>query len=270
MIPYGTSIKAALQCYRDYAAALIGRHGSRLSQPVIEVGRQLIAQCNYYTTPNAPQGPWETPPERLRRAERQAERPAEELHRAVQDLWARDIRREIRRRRSRKPQRASASYGGDWPSATPSAPSTQPSPSPSEGEPKKTPDVNDLELVQTSTEGLLCGMWALLGSLQAQLPPAVAPPTTSELRRLFGRLASTADNFYVDDIDAVLREWGLSRGVSLNLGVVMEGPASDGRFSYQIREGGDATIWIHHDNAEALWGAPYSHYSAMAGRAGGG
>lgn len=85
------------------------------------------------------------------------------------------------------------------------------------------PDGNDLEPVQTSSADLHCGMWALLGSLRAQLPRAVAPPTTSELRRLFGRLASTADNFYVDDIDAVLREWGLSRGLSLSLGVVVEG-----------------------------------------------
>ncbi|KAL8303891.1 hypothetical protein RB597_004729 [Gaeumannomyces tritici] len=276
MDPNSAQTGASLQSYRDYAEAVLDQYGSRLSQRRIKAARKLMALCDGCTTPNTEQDSQGIPPQTAL----EAEHLSDELTLAVKKLSSKTPRRSLKAYCSEKLLRKPTCGAGQPSTATlpllaPSPPPRLPLAPPGEGG-SGAPDGGDLHPVQTSSAGLHCGMWALLGSLEAQLPrvaaaasaSASAPPTAGELRGLFKRLASTRNNFYADDIDAVLREWGASRGLSLSLGVVVEGaPGGEGGLSYQMRDAADATIWIHNDNAETIRGAQYSHYSAMVARA---
>ncbi|KUI66254.1 hypothetical protein VM1G_02056 [Cytospora mali] len=141
----------------------------------------------------------------------------------------------------------------------------------------------------TSSERRWCGKFALGISTEAQLGVRM---TVGEFDEIFAGGEGVAfnernrwandSNFYDEQLDFVLRVWGLRRGLGrLQLGVVrdFEGAfvnscVSDGIPWEKDNDGGGAgegggvkpgecrTVWIHNDNAMLL-GRPYNHYSGM-------
>lgn len=81
-------------------------------------------------------------------------------------------------------------------------------------------------IINTSTEGLLCGFFAVIHSMRAQ-HPRLPCPTTQELAELFGAQAEeyatifgmdNSNNFSVDQIAATLYKWGTAHNLNLRVG----------------------------------------------------
>ncbi|KUI57170.1 hypothetical protein VP1G_04480 [Cytospora mali] len=154
------------------------------------------------------------------------------------------------------------------------------------------PLVGQYRVELTSSERRWCGKFALGISTEAQLGVRM---TVGQFDEIFAGEEGLAfnernrwandSNFYDEQLDFVLRVWGLRRGLGrLQLGVVrdFEGAfvnscVSDGinwKEEEEEEEGGGGgkaegvkpgecrTVWIHNDNAMLL-GRPYNHYSGM-------
>jgi hypothetical protein len=114
------------------------------------------------------------------------------------------------------------------------------------------------DLLDTSSDGLLCGMYAIQLSIEAQLPH-ITPPTIIELRQLFRdpqfrRLAIAADlthrnHLNASQMTALAYDWGRKTGLNIQLVAHRDGydPLIE-----RIPETADnpLQLWVHNDDAE--------------------
>lgn len=150
------------------------------------------------------------------------------------------------------------------------------------------PLVGQYRVELTSSERRWCGKFALGISTEAQLGVRLTAEEFDEVfsgdeaRAFNGRNGwANGDNFYDEQLDFVLRLWGLGRGLGrLQLGVVrdFEGayvnscvPAG---IPWGVDDGDDEngvrdvkreecrTVWVHNDNAMLL-GRPCNHFSGV-------
>ncbi|CAH0049573.1 unnamed protein product [Clonostachys solani] len=128
------------------------------------------------------------------------------------------------------------------------------------------------EIIPTESEGLECGLFALVHSLEHQMPN-LTTPTTSDLRDIVngqlitGRaleagVAHHTNNFAVDQLAAALMEWGDSIGTALQLGYI----TPTGPPVVVFPESGRSTLWIFNDEAEASGPDTINHYSGLKPR----
>lgn len=125
-------------------------------------------------------------------------------------------------------------------------------------------------LIPTSANGLLCGLFAIIHSLQNQAP-SVRIPTVEDLQTVAeGAIAARfrdtgleedfSRNLSYDYVAAVLREWGSQNGHNLQLGLHW---ANREPMIFPVESDQAPTmIWIHNDNQQS--GDTYGHYSGMA------
>lgn len=137
---------------------------------------------------------------------------------------------------------------------------------------------NGYVLVDVSGDELLCGKRALISSIESQLqrsPPNSPgvfdrlPIIDEELRnnRLIASLATgveSKNNYTSMELATMLQDWGTQHGLTLRLGMYVEGKSP-----YVIEESAERTptiVWIYNDNASALKGGQFNHYQGMRPR----
>ncbi|KAK7711981.1 hypothetical protein SLS64_005252 [Diaporthe eres] len=147
---------------------------------------------------------------------------------------------------------------------------------------REDPFVGRYRIEDTSFERLLCGMFALGISTFSQLGTQL---TQSEFWRAYdsqemqdfnkGSGYTNRDNFYDDQLAAVLRIWGRHHGRdNLQLGLITEGSENvfvigDEKFEVvssvedMEKQRDFTTVWIHNDNMQQLRAALMNHYSGI-------
>jgi hypothetical protein len=142
------------------------------------------------------------------------------------------------------------------------------------------------ETISTKSDGLRCGLHAIINSIQALEDPTIPQPTIEMLLTVlhsaaYGKLLSgpgqvlenrgalsneqialleNEQNFSVDQLAAILLLWGQTFGRELALGCKCRDKAPD--FVLYPDEGTDPlVVWIYNDDAEAVAGP--GHYSGM-------
>lgn len=132
------------------------------------------------------------------------------------------------------------------------------------------------DIIPTSSEGLYCGLWAVIESIRAMGNHSISTPGISDLlaafrseqaqkrRVLFGM--TNESNFSVEQVALSLSVWGETQNLNLRLGHVIE--ARDPQLIlYEDDKEGDATrniIWIHNDGNNLLSNdESLGHYSGM-------
>ncbi|KID93901.1 MFS monocarboxylate transporter, partial [Metarhizium majus ARSEF 297] len=123
----------------------------------------------------------------------------------------------------------------------------------------------------TSGKDLLCALYATQNSCRFQLASKIQPSVEQLLQivevQKSGEFNSSLEihgrhntcNFYVDQVGAALHEWGLTTGLSLQLGYVL----SDG-MAYLVPTPGERSIriWIHSSSHTGI-SKGMDHYSAI-------
>jgi hypothetical protein len=141
---------------------------------------------------------------------------------------------------------------------------------------------NGYEVIPTSSQGLRCGFYAAINSLVAQHPDiatsnqTLAPPTIDDLMEVFrspeftqwqaGFSLSNEDNFYVDQVAAVLHFWADTyRDHNVQLGYVLQG-TDPVLLRFDDEGTARADVWIYNDNHEARGRGMLNHFSALRHR----
>ncbi|CAH0026582.1 unnamed protein product [Clonostachys rhizophaga] len=128
------------------------------------------------------------------------------------------------------------------------------------------------EIIPTESQNLECGLFALVHSLEHQMPN-LPIPIISVLRDIIngpfitGRaleasVVHNTNHFTVDQIAAALMIWGDSIDTALQLGVITPTQPPWVVFA----ESGRSTLWIFSNDAEASGTATISHYSGLKPR----
>ncbi|KAL8790155.1 MAG: hypothetical protein Q9195_006482 [Heterodermia aff. obscurata] len=125
------------------------------------------------------------------------------------------------------------------------------------------------QTIETSAEGLLCGWHAVILSMSAQ-HPMLPCPALEELIEIFEQqsmetalwfLMENTNNFSVDQVAAVLTDWGWERGLNLRLGYLEEGQPPI--LAMHPNEDDDVlVVWVHHDG---IRNGGIGHFSGMMG-----
>lgn len=135
--------------------------------------------------------------------------------------------------------------------------------------------LDDYEILETSGEGLLCGIRAVIGSLESQTTFETIP-SVDDLMNLLNdenfrsfeaetrqQARDNENNFYIDQLGAILYAWGLRQNPStpLQLGYVLQ----DGR-NFLVptpHHENTVVIWIHSSSTEGNDEESLHHYSAL-------
>ena len=125
---------------------------------------------------------------------------------------------------------------------------------------------NGYEIMTTSKQGLLCGIFAVISSMKAQ-HPFKTPPTETELLNTVKDLRprwltewglDNTNNFTIDQLGCIMLEWGKRHKLNLTVGYLAE--TSPTLLLYPDMEGHIDTIWIHNDGK---WDRGIGHYSGL-------
>ncbi|KFY80857.1 hypothetical protein V499_00312 [Pseudogymnoascus sp. VKM F-103] len=131
-------------------------------------------------------------------------------------------------------------------------------------------------VIPTPGDGALCGLYAIIYSLAAQLPTIVLP-TIQDLQEIHrnGTLAqlnsdaalSNTNNFSADQLTAIAYQWGLQQGQNIQLGVVVEGAEEMIMQTPTGMQEDVHMLWIHNNNAIVLGQvheeSGMNHYSGL-------
>lgn len=120
--------------------------------------------------------------------------------------------------------------------------------------------------------GLLCGFYAVILSLGAQMPD-ITPPTVEELMEVYDNseiavindaAGETNKNYFsADQIAGTVHAWGASKGLNLQLGCYARGVGML-LFSTPTSAKKDVRVLlIYNDNADALYNTGINHYSGL-------
>lgn len=125
------------------------------------------------------------------------------------------------------------------------------------------------EIIETPTDGLLCGFFAIILSME-NMHPYLPCPTIADLQEILTSPAfkeysvafgmTNEDNFSIDQVAAVLFTWGCEQSLNIRIGVVPDGQAP--LLMPHPNEWSSIIVWIHNDglsNDEGRLG----HYSGM-------
>ncbi|KAH9909922.1 hypothetical protein F4778DRAFT_713403, partial [Xylariomycetidae sp. FL2044] len=148
---------------------------------------------------------------------------------------------------------------------------------------------NGYDRIPNAAPNLECGLYALHDSLVAQLPllngnagVGLVAPTVDALGEWMADLEADGrflalvpdqaeapgeaqeNNFWLTQLSVLLNEWGLSEGISLQLGYLLPGR----RPLYEPTQDENAdTIWIYNNNVVGVVpGARYNHYEGIRRR----
>lgn len=128
------------------------------------------------------------------------------------------------------------------------------------------------EIIPTPGDGFLCGFYALMRSLGAQMPD-LPTPTLQELLDIYKGPAMTKRNaavaltnrnyFGVDQVAGTLYEWGLEKGANLQLGCLIEGRdplllGTETSDNDNVR-----VLWIHNNNVNERNPTLINHFSGL-------
>lgn len=128
------------------------------------------------------------------------------------------------------------------------------------------------EIIPTPGDGFLCGFYALMRSLGAQMPD-LPTPTLQELLGIYKGPAMTKRNaavaltnrnyFGVDQVAGTLYEWGLEKGANLQLGCLIEGRdplllGTETSDNDNVR-----VLWIHNNNVNERNPTLINHFSGL-------
>lgn len=117
---------------------------------------------------------------------------------------------------------------------------------------------NGYERIPNSGQGLLCAMFAIIGSMQAQLPHC-ATPTVEQLHKVRLRqdvLAVTEQslmgkeedkNFLVEHIAYILQAWSQSDGRGMNILLALYTQGTGPSFVWSGEQGPSQTLWIYYN-----------------------
>ena len=132
---------------------------------------------------------------------------------------------------------------------------------------------NGYDLIETPTDGLLCGFAAIVRSMQA-VYPRWACPTVAGLRRVFSSPAfvehatafgmTNENNFSVDQVAAVLYFWGMENRINIRTGYIIEG--EDPQLVPHPNDLEYLVCWIHNDNNGNEATGALGHFSGMEPR----
>ena len=126
------------------------------------------------------------------------------------------------------------------------------------------------EIMDTSSEGLLCGWHSVILSMSAQYPDLPCP-SRDELQEIFDSQTDefaevfdmdNSNNFSIDQVALVLYSWGMSHGLNLRIGYQEEGEAPL-LVSHPNDDLDILTLWIHNDGAYLT---SIGHFSGMRPR----
>jgi len=130
---------------------------------------------------------------------------------------------------------------------------------------------NGHETIATSSQGLWCGLYAVISTLEA-MHSWIIPPSIEDLLAAFisldvqekadGSEMRNVNNFSVDQVASALFSWGRSRGLELQLGYLVEGKAP--RLIGVDTEGKTTIVWIYNNGMNLLTGdQSMGHFSGM-------
>ncbi|RKU46638.1 hypothetical protein DL546_007676 [Coniochaeta pulveracea] len=114
----------------------------------------------------------------------------------------------------------------------------------------------------TSGDGLHCGLFAIIESVEAQMPH-LPVPELSDLQRIIGTVTDDHNNFQAEHLHLTLRQWAEEQHIqqSLQLGIITP------QTGYLVmREEGRDTLWLHNDEAIKLQNAGFNHYEGLAAK----
>lgn len=128
------------------------------------------------------------------------------------------------------------------------------------------------DVLDTPGTNSLCGFYAVISSLEAQMPDLKRPTVedllkvynTSEMAELNAAMGQTNTNYFsADQVAGTVYAWGNTCGINLQLGCLVEGgaplllptPTSD---AADVR-----VLWIYNDNADVLQKTGLNHFSGL-------
>lgn len=134
------------------------------------------------------------------------------------------------------------------------------------------------ELIETSSSQLECGLHAIILSVRHQTKCGFPVPTLTELRAV-QRTESVAlafaavdmlnrDNFTVDQLAAILYQWGCEKKLNMQLGCITEHRQPELYSTETSYRDDTTTVWVHNTSAKTSLkdDVGLEHYSGIRRR----
>lgn len=128
------------------------------------------------------------------------------------------------------------------------------------------------KIIDTPGDYNLCGFYAVIGSLKAQMPDLPVPTVQDLLDTYNGSEMATrnaasgltnTDYFGADQVAGTLYEWALLQGVNIQLGCLID-RGTPLLLSTQTSDADNVRVlWIHNDNASELDEKLGNHFSGL-------